>query len=367
MSVLNNAGYTGGNYNKTICTPLTTAIDKKYPEMAAKLLELGAKSTIDFESWVKTYIASNKWAANSDSDSNKARYQDSLVQPIVLAAGKEMGQTIEDLLAHGADPSTLEKTAFAVIKNPQSASYQTAESLLDIVQKKLKLLREYEDPGQEEDEPETLRDEAFYISGLKQGTYQYWSALKDIQSKKESNRVEWELYKKKLEGKSDEGVKKKREAIDKLTRELEKAEQALLKAGAKTFTELHPDIPPYEHSRYRSKYIRPKPGPYETKIGFALPDLTDTKKEAYISLFEAAWDGDLEKIKSLTLSPWPSPPLPLQPPLKVAVRDLNGFSPFSIAVLQGHHDLARKIVDICATQVSNRDRNPLIFALHSYF
>jgi hypothetical protein len=47
--------------------------------------------------------------------------------------------------------------------------------------------------------------------------------------------------------------------------------------------------------------------------------------------------------------------MPLNAPLKIAVQDGNGFSPFSIAVLRGHNELARKIVEICAAQYHKDD------------
>ncbi len=64
------------------------------------------------------------------------------MQPIISAAAKELGQTVGDLIVHGADPCTLERSAYNIVQNPQSYGYQVAEAVLDIVQKKLKALRE---------------------------------------------------------------------------------------------------------------------------------------------------------------------------------------------------------------------------------
>lgn len=159
-----------------------------------------------------------------------------------------------------------------------------------------------------------------------------------------------------MQGKTEEGVKEKREAISKLIQELEHAEQALIDAGAKTFEEMHPDIPKYQgNSHYRHDYTPVDPPPYNTNISFRTPDLNEIKRHGYISLFEAAWTNDLEKIKSLTLAQWESSPSVMQTPLKVAIEDQNGFSPFSIAVLHGNYELARKIVEICATQYHKDD------------
>lgn len=43
-------------------TPLTTAIQLRYEDMVSKLLSIGAKPDISFDSWVKTYLAKNTWA-----------------------------------------------------------------------------------------------------------------------------------------------------------------------------------------------------------------------------------------------------------------------------------------------------------------
>lgn len=64
--------------------------------------------------------------------------------------------------------------------------------------------------------------------------------------------------------------------------------------------------------------------------------------------FQAAWDGDIETIKELTLAPWG--PTSENTPLKIAVEDRDDQSPFSIAVLRGHLNVARAIVQISFAQ-----------------
>ena len=284
-----------------------------------------------------------------------------------------MAKVVEDLIAHGADPSTLERSAYGVIQNPENARYTFAESLLDVIQKKLKTLREWEEPSDENSnrtrhyyyfsrptnlcpkKPETLRDEDSYIDGLEKGTYTYWSAQQDFQSTKHTNDKEWKAYNEWTPSEAEEGLAEKEAAISKLITELEHAEKTLIEAGAKTFAQLYPDIPQREEAK-QQVYPDPKPTFYETTMRFRVPDLNDIKKEGYIKMFEAAWNNDLETIKSLTLGKWSSEDgMPLNLPLKIAVQDGNGFSPFSIAVLRGHRELARKIVEICATQYHKDD------------
>lgn len=85
--------------------------------------------------------------------------------------------------------------------------------------------------------------------------------------------------------------------------------------------------------------------------------------QGYIQLFEAAWSGNLDMVQKLTLGHWGKALLPedqncdawkdataLESPLQIAVQDSNKFSPFSIAVLRGHIELARAIVGIAGLQ-----------------
>ena len=169
-----------------------------------------------------------------------------------------------------------------------------------------------------------------------------------------------------LEKRAIDGQREKKQAITKLIQEFESAEKALFAAGAKTFIELHPDLPRQPENNYQNHYKPMEPLPYETRLSFQVPDLNENKRIGYHILFEAAWNNDIDTIKSLSLAPWESPTsdgtfvgsteLKTQiPPLKIAVKDGNGFSPFSIAVLRGHRDLARKIIDICITQYHKDD------------
>lgn len=112
LSVLNTVTTTSG-YGYQCNTPLASAVEKGYTDMVEKLLKLGAKPTIGFDEWVKMYLAKNQWAKQQTSEQTMDQYHNSVSQPIITAAVKEMGKTIEDLIAHGADASTLEKSAFS--------------------------------------------------------------------------------------------------------------------------------------------------------------------------------------------------------------------------------------------------------------
>ncbi len=160
--------------------------------------------------------------------------------------------------------------------------------------------------------------------------------------------------------KIEEGIEEKQAAIFQLIQELENAEKAIIDAGGKTFADIYPELSKRQFGNQRQNIPPTEPLPYETKLGFKMPDLNDTKKEGYLRLFEAAWTNDLDAIKALTLAPWSSALGDMQnDPLKISVCDFAGFSPFSIAVLRGHYELAKQIIDICRLQYLKEDGTSL--------
>lgn len=176
LGVLNHLTKDGRSYYASYITPLITAIQNNDRKMVTKLLELGAKDTIQFDDWVKLYLSENEWAKNQDSKAMRERYDDSVLQPILLAAGKGKGPIVEELLAHGADPKSLEKTAFQVLRSTDSQTYNVPQSLLDVVRQKLKNLQDWKKEDAEDHQqkpPLKLQDEAHYLKGLEEGTYAY--------------------------------------------------------------------------------------------------------------------------------------------------------------------------------------------------
>ena len=140
MSILNNLGYSD-RWGKEMDSPLATAVKKGYQDMTKKLLELGAKPDITFDDWIKVYIAMNSRAKNFTPEQNLKQYHSTVTQPIIAAAIKDLEKAVTTLVEHGADPSTLERNSWALFES--NNRWQAGESVLDIIQKKLKMLREY--------------------------------------------------------------------------------------------------------------------------------------------------------------------------------------------------------------------------------
>ncbi|KAF7901931.1 uncharacterized protein EAF01_007229 [Botrytis porri] len=365
--VINKIGIAGHGSAET---PLSTAIKKNYGEIASKLLHLGAQPQFEFEDWVKVYTGTNTYAKNQNTETNMKRFQETAQQPIIVAICKEIGAVVGDLLASGANPQTLTTIAWSVVNNPESRQYyrNARESILDVIQRKLETLRDWKEPvynqwqyrpeNLELTKPEILRPETFYTADLEPGTYKYWTALHDYQDEKHQNEVQHEKHEKLLKDKETELeiYKDEREAVKEAIKDLEQAEKLLIAAGAKSFTDLYPDIPQsperQDSSWNHNRSHKVASEPYKTYITFNVPDLNDGKRQGYCMLFEAAWNNDLDAIRNLTLQPWKHGEVEY-PPLRIAVRDGNEFMPFSIAVLRGHYDLARRIVEICLAQYHN--------------
>lgn len=79
--------------------------------------------------------------------------------------------------------------------------------------------------------------------------------------------------------------------------------------------------------------------------------------------FEAAWSGDLEKIRSLTLCAWGEDEA--EPPLQIAVQDSGSNSPFSLAFFRGHYDVAWAIVEIAHAQYSPPEEEKKLYQLET--
>jgi hypothetical protein len=200
--VINNLGYTN-QWGSGIISPLLSAIEAGHSQMASKLLAIGAKPTVAFEDWVKAYLERNSYAKHNTSEKNLDQYHNDATQPVMLAADKNMGEVVKELISKGADPGTMNANAYQLIKDASYSHYYCGETLLDVVQKKLKELQDYH-PEDNTDirSPEKLKDEAFYTQGLEKGSYKFWTAQQDFRAKKNANDAEWERH--------DEAVKERK-------------------------------------------------------------------------------------------------------------------------------------------------------------
>ncbi|KAI0889471.1 ankyrin repeat protein [Annulohypoxylon maeteangense] len=365
-AALNHVSVTGSFYSSEVTTPLSTAIDNGDPILVLKLLEAGAKPQIDFDSWLK----GAKFAFEGqlrDYENNVARYKDATEQPLVIAIKSLHPSNAIELLERGADPNTLTRASHNVISNDWSRKYHKGRSVLDVVHD---LLKEYWDfRNNLTGTPETGRKPGFYapkkgiyverpaepfgttefLSKFTEGTYTHYLVSTDIADRTNNYKKQLEKFEKEqAESVAEEELTEMDETTQDLISQLERVLELLVSKGAKTFREQYPDIQdppesPKESSEDRSSL------PYTLEIKFPhATDVTDARKDAYIRLFEAAWTGDLEVIKSLTLASWGVDGQ--ESPLKMAVSDMKGNNPFSLAFLRGHYEVSKAILEIAQAQ-----------------
>lgn len=351
---VNHLNIGGWQYNAKASTPLLGAIQGRHVAMVEILLDAGADHSISREAFVRAYHRTFEHASQDPEDMKKA-YEITVEQPIIAATVCELPRIVQKLLDQGADVDTLPKEAYMRIQNPQNRWTGVVKSLLDMVRDKIEQLKNYKsDQRTKLEPPGALDHDDVYLRGLEKGSYRHWLAMHDLAQARSLQKLQMKWYRSSLkEQEAQEDMDEKMAAIADMLAQYEAVEKTLVAKGARTFKEMHPDIkeadysePSYGHNNSQKKE------PYKTTHRFLVPDLTPSKIDVYHQLFEAAWHGDISAVKTLTLGHGRNTSEPLQ----IAVRDLSGFSPFSIAVIRGHLDLARVILEIAAVQYQPNDK-----------
>ncbi|KAI1443934.1 ankyrin [Annulohypoxylon stygium] len=365
-AAINHVSVTGSFYSCQAISPLSTAIDKGDPITVLKLLKEGAMPQINFDSWLKGARLTFEDQLR-DYESNIQRYKDGTEQPLIIAIKSTHPSNAVELLEKGADPNTLTRASHNLIRNEWSRRYSKGRSALDVVHEFLREYRSFRDdligalqPRQMSqfyapvkniyfERPVEPFGTAEFLSLFTEGTYQHWVVSTAIADEMDSYKKKLEEFEKERTKSAGDGeVAEKLEATQDLISQLEKVQEALLSKDAKTFKEQYPDIqePPVSSDKSSKNQ---DPVPYTFSFTFRnATDLTDARKDAYMKLFEAAWVGDLEVIKSLTLASWDAEGQ--ESPLKVAVSDADGNNPFSLAFLRGHYDASKAILEIAQAQ-----------------
>ncbi|KAI5356788.1 Putative ankyrin repeat-containing domain superfamily [Septoria linicola] len=356
---MNHLSISGSHWRPDIASPLMRAIVAKDSLTALLLLGNKARPEIDFAAYMKAI--QTKHEASSDSAHNKQQFQKQVQQPVISAVQSGLPELAQTLVEkHEVDVNTLTPSGWSVVHDEYTRRYSKGESLLDKVRSKLDDLKEWKpDESEVPEKPLPMKDDADYLSDLAQGSYRLWSANKQVAEAKtqyERELKEWTKATSKPVDKT--GIPEKQAAISDMVKRYEELEAVLLQRSAKTFQQLYPDFekPEDRDNRYRHhRYTLDKPKPFEVAYTFRVSDLTDETHARYMRLFESSWSGDIPAVKQLTLTQWKNEDDVDQPPLRVATQDQHGLSPFHIAVLSGHLELASAIMEIAKAQYQPPD------------
>ncbi|KAK2004117.1 ankyrin [Colletotrichum falcatum] len=365
-TALNHMVFANDWWSPVAIAPIHTAIENGDSILVLKLLEAGANPQIEFDTWLKAAKFSKASGRLGSYEENKSQFNRCTEQPLIVAIRScSEPEVALSLVEKGADPNTLTKESYLAIENEHMRSYSRCQTALDLVQNQLKGLRMYKGENFFQSKPELPSGMDEFLQKYEEGSYQHWQVSENIHWRKISHKRQRDDYEKaEKEHNERKGTIEKMEAIKGLIKSLEKLEEAIIAKGGKTSQDLHPDIkfsgvdfPENSHTSEMKKV-----DDYNYVFSFrGVTDVTEARKSAYLELFEAAWSGDLEKIKSLTLQAWGKDKE--EPPLKISVNDSKDNTPLSLAYLRGHHDVALAILEIVMAQYAPEDQEATRYKL----
>lgn len=345
IGVKNSINHISFKFWQDLDSTLQHAIKAGDIRLVLRLLDAGAVPQIDFEMWLKAAKQSPKMEYHLQGiEHNTEIFERGAEQPIITAIKSSVPSVVLELLNRGADVNTMTPQSYQIVHR---SGYGVGETVLDLVEDQLERLRKYEPPVVNGPELKFGMEEV--LKKYEQGSWQYaavGTAVLDAHRRNERTLEHHEKEKARITGLK--GVQEKQAAIDAAISKFEDIRQVLISSGGKTFAELHPNRgdsrgPP------RNRW-QPEKEPLEFSHDFhffGVSDVTEKRRDKYIELFEAAWSGDLDKIKALTLVSWD--PQNNEPPLQIAVNDRSN-SPFSLAYMRGHLDVAKAILEIAQAQ-----------------
>ena len=225
-----------GWYNKSVDSPLLTAIRTRRQDIVDSVLSMGAEAEISIEAYSTAYYREDP-NASSDAEEVKKVYRENVEQPVIVAAKMEMPGTVSKLIDMGADINTCPKNAYQYLRGYHWM--QDNKSLLDVVQDRIKDLQEFLEMkvAEKTAPPEKLLADKEYLK-YDSDSYQYWFASHDLQLAKlvkEYQQSEYESEQQADEPKPVDGKREKKEAIQAVMAEFKSLERKLKEKGAKSF------------------------------------------------------------------------------------------------------------------------------------
>ncbi|OAA55763.1 Ankyrin repeat-containing domain protein [Cordyceps fumosorosea ARSEF 2679] len=357
-------------------SPLLRAVEKEDFAVVIKLLNAGASVQIDFDTWLKAAKSSPDHKLG-DLERSRRAYKESVDQPLIVAIRVGNIDAAFKFLEIGADPNALTSdTQRLLIDESEYARMDVSgKSALDLVRDLAEALSVHDDETTDHNRPFLPVGMEEYLQNTEPGTYRHWMISKDIKLVKEAFKRDDTFYQGELKPhETSPAAAEKKTAVEGALARVKSLEDALIAKGGKVFTELYPHIDAQDCGTRCCNRVTKTPSEYKFTFQFTRDiDITDARRDGYIQLMEAAWAGDLNRLNSMTLEAWG--PGKGQAPLKVAIVDNSGNSPFSLAFLRGHHDVARTILEIAkvqwpsseSDQAQEEENDEGWLAYHSYF
>ena len=286
---INHLLFSGYVWNMEVMSPLKAAVSKDDSILVLKLLNAGALTSVDFDTWLKSAKASPKSFTNlGDLERARQSYKNSYESPLFAAIQSGNAETAKLLLDNGADYNSLTARTNECFTNKWRWNYTEGRSVLDAVLDTLSKLQKFQgDEGRlVKPTPPKATDEC--LAKFSEGSYTHWVVTEDIKSKLKTYDDSEKSYLKDLERtRNRTGTREKNEAIQELIASFIALQKALVAKGAKVFSELHPEIdckkPNYRAERIAVNDKETKPYNFEFKFTEDR-EMTDTRQEGYVNL-----------------------------------------------------------------------------------
>lgn len=221
-------------------------------------------------------------------EANLARYKQMVQQPLLLALESPHPEVALGILERGADPNLITPQSEQYIGRTWYSRF-TGESMLDVADRHLHTLGEYE--GNNATSTSFTLPEGIdtYLEKFEEGTYQHWVVSKEIDTLRERYEIGIKNFEeKKARSGGVCGLEEKKAAIVEAITTMEKVKEALLAKGAKTFLELHPELKDrHEPPKRRDNTARLRATDESFKYDFVflgVKDMTEARKPAYFRL-----------------------------------------------------------------------------------
>lgn len=284
---INYLAFSGCGWDPQPYSAFIAAVNSKNIIGAMKMLEVGATPSLEFSHVIKTAKACfDRIEANSSED-NQNMFRHRICQPVILAVSKELPDLVADLVSNrGVDPNTLTEDGYLVVDEEDMRDTTKGDSLLDCVQGKIKQLRAFKGEKADSIPPRPLEaDDNAYLSGIPDGTYAMWYAKQQVKEARQQYESALKEHKQAVyEALNCKGVDEKSTAVNGLVEKFERLDSVLREKGAKTFTELYPDIEGPEEEEEEEEDDDTRKDRFKVKFTFGVPDLTDVKREGYLQL-----------------------------------------------------------------------------------
>ncbi|KAL9041713.1 MAG: hypothetical protein Q9214_004013, partial [Letrouitia sp. 1 TL-2023] len=356
-SVLDHVKVHSSYWNPDAHTPLTTAIERGDGDLVNFLLNSGAKPVIDIDDFAPAYAKAQgeySYRTYDEKDAVKT-WEEKIEQPVLLAVENDLPDVVLKMIDLGVDINTLDCRAHVAISKYEenNKNHLHGSSLLDAVDSKIENIEKAIESDPRFPDPITLSSDESYLRDMTTGSYEHWYVSKCVETARNILKDWKECKAKKVKkGLERQGRQEQVEALIALKSKYVDLKQQLSKRGAKSLDELYPHI----DREQEDETSNPKKGKdFKPKASFRISG-SEKVYNGYLQLFQAAWDGDLARIKELTLGPWG--PDKQYAPLHVTTLDGKGFSPFAIAVYRQHPAVAKLILEIANAQFRDPEEGP---------